>query len=558
MMLFPIAALLLFTPAPQASLPFPLAAPAGAADRSAELRALPESLIALADSGLERARFEGVSLPGGQEVDLIVERVPLDLSRAEIHVDGALDRAGIDTRLTSLWSGQVDGRPESEVFLGFTPRGSRGWIRLDGEFVHLLAGADEFAGWDQPVHRWAAESELEREGGIVGVCAGGLTIPSGRIRAEDPGPNASPTAAGALECLIAWESDYQLSQHFSDLAAMQDYMSLVLGAVAYRYREQFDVVLTTVYLGFYTDPLDPWLTPDTPLGNTSLMLDEFRAAWMGNIPGGAHLAHFLSGADLGGGIAYLDVLCDSSFGFAVSANLTHFGRLPSSPPMQGPLTWDFVVIAHELGHNFSSPHTFDYNPPIDTCPNPCINQGTVMSYCHTCGAGMSNITTYFHPRVVTVIRNAAEQSCLPDYCDDGGVNYCIGAANSFSAGGAVMSNSGSTSVTANDFVLEVSDAAANKFGQFYYGGAQAQAPFGEGFRCVGSSGTGTFRLNPIGSTDAQGVLSRPVDFDQPPANAGPGEIAPGSTWNFQFWFRDPMGGPSAFNLSDGLSVSFCP
>lgn len=33
--------------------------------------------------------------------------------------------------------------------------------------------------------------------------------------------------------------------------------------------------------------------------------------------------------------------------------------------------------------------------------------------------------------------------------------------------------------------------------------------------------------------------------------------APFETWRFQSCFRDPLGGPSRLNLSDGLAVSFC-
>ena len=41
-------------------------------------------------------------------------------------------------------------------------------------------------------------------------------------------------------------------------------------------------------------------------------------------------------------------------------------------------------------------------------------------------------------------------------------------------------------------------------------------------------------------------------------NSGPFVVTPFSTWNFQFWHRDPLGGPAGFNFSDGLEVMFCP
>lgn len=31
-----------------------------------------------------------------------------------------------------------------------------------------------------------------------------------------------------------------------------------------------------------------------------------------------------------------------------------------------------------------------------------------------------------------------------------------------------------------------------------------------------------------------------------------------STWNLQFWYRDPLGGFTGFNFSDGIEVTFCP
>jgi hypothetical protein len=56
---------------------------------------------------------------------------------------------------------------------------------------------------------------------------------------------------------------------------------------------------------------------------------------------------------------------------------------------------------HELGHNFNSDHTHSYSPVIDTCGSSCPAQlplaksATIMSYCHQCSGGYSNIEYTF-------------------------------------------------------------------------------------------------------------------------------------------------------------------
>jgi hypothetical protein len=50
-------------------------------------------------------------------------------------------------------------------------------------------------------------------------------------------------------------------------------------------------------------------------------------------------------------------------------------------------------------------------------------------------------------------------------------------------------------------------------------------------------------------------LTRPVNSTLPPAA---GALVPGSTWNFQAWFRDVAAGGSNFNLSNGLRITFAP
>jgi len=138
-------------------------------------------------------------------------------------------------------------------------------------------------------------------------------------------------------------------------------------------------------------------------------------------------------------------------------------------------------------------------------------------------------------------------------CD--AMSYCTAAPTSTTSG-ALMGTTGSSSISVNNFTIQTSNAPADKFGVYFYGPNQIQAPFGDGFRCVGGA---TQRVYPLLQTDGSGFASRQVDFTVYPAGSGSNQITPGSTWNFQFWFRDPMGpGGTGFNLSDAVSVSFCP
>ena len=126
--------------------------------------------------------------------------------------------------------------------------------------------------------------------------------------------------------------------------------------------------------------------------------------------------------------------------------------------------------------------------------------------------------------------------------------YCTAAPNSVGSG-ASISLAGSTSVSANDLSLSAGPVP-NQPGIFYFGPNQIEAPFGNGFRCVGGA---VKRLPVVFATG--GTIDFSVDNTQFPAN---GSLIAGSTWNFQAWYRDPAAGGSSFNLSDAASVEFCP
>ena len=83
-------------------------------------------------------------------------------------------------------------------------------------------------------------------------------------------------------------------------------------------------------------------------------------------------------------------------------------------------------------------------------------------------------------------------------------------------------------------------------------------PLGDGNLCIDPTSPGLFRLIPAVKTDAAGNASRLLDFNAKPLGSGAGMVTAFSTWNFQFWFRDPSGGPSGSNTSDALELTFCP
>jgi hypothetical protein len=132
-------------------------------------------------------------------------------------------------------------------------------------------------------------------------------------------------------------------------------------------------------------------------------------------------------------------------------------------------------------------------------------------------------------------------------------SFCATSPNT-AGPGALLGASGSTGISQNDFRLEASGGVPGQPALFFYSANQQQVPFGEGLLCLGP---GVFRLNPPTAFDASGDALRQVDFTQSPANAGAGQVLPGSTWSFQVWYRDPSGGSSGFNLSDGLQATFC-
>ncbi|MFT5288176.1 MAG: hypothetical protein ACI8PQ_000438 [Planctomycetota bacterium] len=370
--------------------------------------------------------LDGFVTPDGEVLSLALGKRPLPIaSDAQLFIDGVAQPGGFETALVgvSVWSGTVLDTEGSEVFLALSPGGMQGWVRFgedhDFETLHLLPAQD---GALVVIAEDSELSALSTTGGPV-PCAGSL-LPENRIVA--PGMSGDPDVSNVgvgvalASARLAIETDFHLYSLFGDAGDLTVYVTQLVAALADGYERDVQSTFEIAYLGVYTTAGDPWSSGDSSGDDTIDLLNEFRAAWNSSgWPATADLAHFISGANLGGGVAYVGVLCNQVFGYGVSANINgsiNWGTFDGSP---GSFTWDYVVVAHELGHNFGASHTHEYCPPLDECATNCNGvtscvRSTIMSYCHTCGSGLSNIELRFHPYNADVIRDEIAGSCLGD------------------------------------------------------------------------------------------------------------------------------------------------
>ena len=131
-------------------------------------------------------------------------------------------------------------------------------------------------------------------------------------------------------------------------------------------------------------------------------------------------------------------------------------------------------------------------------------------------------------------------------------NFCTSTINS-SGFAAWMDCVGSLSVCQNDTCLAVEGVPQYSSGLFFYGDTAAQVPVANGYLCISPFHTGLFRLPPVtANVNMHAELN--LDFKTLPAV---GAITPGSSWCFQYWFRDPAAGGAGSNFSDALQITFC-
>ena len=110
---------------------------------------------------------------------------------------------------------------------------------------------------------------------------------------------------------------------------------------------------------------------------------------------------------------------------------------------------------------------------------------------------------------------------------------------------------GSASIVRDDLRLWSSGLPVGSMGRYAYSVGQQAIPFGNGTLCL----AGLRHFMPV-QLEQSGVAVRDVQYGGAPALGG--AITAGTTWNFQYRYRDPAAGAAQFNLSDAVSIPFVP
>ena len=231
----------------------------------------------------------------------------------------------------------------------------------------------------------------------------------------------NPSAKGLMTNCVRqyFEADYALYLDKGSVTATVNYLTGVFNEVATLFANE---MITTVISEIYV-----WDTPDTyPINDSKNALFDFRNTRV-TFDGDLAMLTSLAGYALGGR-AFMNGLCSYTFGYSYSGIYNYYETVPV-------YSWTVYVIAHELGHNYGSPHTHDcawgpnHDEPIDCCghasvpdpncggvcnlPDP-IGGGTIMSYCHLSTVGV-NFSKGFGPEPGDVMRAFYNNaSCLSD------------------------------------------------------------------------------------------------------------------------------------------------
>lgn len=302
------------------------------------------------------------------------------------------DKFAYDPTTVLHYKGRIKGKPRSFAAVSILNNQLVGVIADEKGNINIGLVKDAPTAGEHIIYR---ESDLR----IANEFSCGTDEEEGANSTSLPTYDAPPTLAATLNSEpvdMYYEADNSMYvNNSSNVTNVVNYVTSLFNVVRTLYdNDSVNVKISGIKV---------WNTVDPYAGtaNTSTALTAFSSAMANGFPG--DLAHLLSQRGLGGGRAYIDVLCSgNSVKTGVDGNLSNsFSAFPV-------YSWSAMVITHETGHNLGSPHTQSCSWPggaIDNCytteggcaagPAP-VNGGTIMSYCHLVAAGI-NFANGFGP-----------------------------------------------------------------------------------------------------------------------------------------------------------------
>jgi hypothetical protein len=391
-----------------------------------------------------------ISLPVSKTrtVDVTLDRFEVFTPDAVIESrDGNITLA-LPRPTVTLWRGSVVGQPDAPVFLSLSETRVHAIVQWQSSMSVITTTLPQ--GLATPDGRGIGGDGTERvlvyDTADVDPkylqtpafkCAGGILPPGGADLVPANGPAGYGERAVCRQFNVSLDADFQFSNALGGPVGATNYINTLIGAVSSIYAREVGITMTINRLVIW-GASQPWTA-----SGTAEALPEYSGWVATNVSTPRAASHLLSTRNLGGGIAYVNSLCGGS-AYAVSGNMN--GTFPFPIVDNSWSNWDLMVVSHEFGHVFGSGHTHSassYNPIIDGCGNgDCTvaqaKEGTIMSYCHICAGGMSNMKMTFGPRVITRITQFAySRSCSTTVSTPvitsapGDANVCAGDNVSF-------------------------------------------------------------------------------------------------------------------------------
>lgn len=392
---------------------------------------------------LTRLRLEGEA----GELELDLQRFDVFRGDTRIILHEGKKARTLKPRDAGYFKGRVKGRENSFAVMTVDDGGkTQGLVQVDDRLWLVRSSSDalnaplELAASALPNESFVGPAEPMRCGlDKLMATPEFLAKPAAEMAALPANvPEMAGLVAGQFyQATVAIETDAEFYQLFGNASAAEQYIANLFAYVTAIYERETRTRLVLGEIHLWSNAAsDPWSFTSTDEG-----LDAFMNFWEANHQDVSRTtAHFLSGksgGEMNGGLAWLSGLCNR-YAYGISGGMRGNFSLANPEPM-----WDVIVVAHELGHNFSSPHTHDYQniggeaQPVDACyvggpygpysPGqlPGLNSlsggtartgnGTIMSYCHLLNGSYRNIAMTFGQTHTYGIKPYRVSDVMSDY-----------------------------------------------------------------------------------------------------------------------------------------------